>query len=102
VAPDAAILLTTNTDSFMKRKYPNRNAGSVRDVMFRLSASENVAVWDTYGVMGGEGSIKLWERSGLAQADRVHFKREGYALLGDLLFTALTEAYGTYLRTSER
>ncbi len=102
VAPDAAILLTTNTDSFMKRKYPNRNAGSVRDVMLRLSANENVAVWDTYGVMGGEGSIKLWEKAGLAQADRVHFKREGYVLLGDLLFTALTEAYGTYLRTSER
>lgn len=101
VAPDAAILLTTNTDSFMKRKYPNRNASSIRDVMLRLSASENVAVWDTYGVMGGEGSIKLWERAGLAQRDRIHLKREGYVLLGDLLFTALTETYGTYLRTSD-
>jgi lysophospholipase L1-like esterase len=85
----------------MKRKYPNRNASSIRDVMLRLSASENVAVWDTYGVMGGEGSIKLWERAGLAQRDRIHLKREGYVLLGDLLFTALTETYGTYLRTSD-
>lgn len=101
VAPDAAILLTTNTDSYIKRKHPNRNADAVRDVMLRLSATEQVAVWDTYAVMGGQGSIRIWEKAGLAQGDRIHLKREGYVLLGDLLYTAIMEHYGQHLRTGD-
>lgn len=97
-APGAAILLTTNTDSYMKRRYPNTNAEAVREVMLRLSASEGVGVWDTFGVMGGLGSIRLWEKAGLAQSDRVHMKREGYSMLGDLLFSALMEKYGEHVR----
>ncbi|MBL0128067.1 MAG: hypothetical protein IPP83_11560 [Flavobacteriales bacterium] len=95
--PNAAILLTSNTDSFMKRRYPNANAEAVRDVMLRLSASEGVAVWDTYGVMGGQGSIRIWENNGLAKSDRVHMTREGYTILGDLLFSALMEKYGQHV-----
>lgn len=101
VAPDAAILLTTNTDSYMKRRQPNKNADAVREVMLRLSATEQVAVWDTYSVMGGQGSIRIWEKAGLAQGDRIHLKREGYALLGDLLYTAIMERYGQHLRTGD-
>ncbi|MFN3876070.1 MAG: GDSL-type esterase/lipase family protein, partial [Flavobacteriales bacterium] len=84
--PDAAILLTTNTDSYVKRRFVNKNAGAVREAMLRLSASDGVGVWDTWGVMGGEGSIRSWEKAGLAQPDRVHLKRGGYELLGDLLY----------------
>lgn len=100
--PDAAILLTTNTDSYVKRRFVNKNAGAVRDAMLRLSASEGVGVWDTWGVMGGEGSIRSWERAGLAQADRVHMKRGGYELLGDLLYGALMEAYGNHIKLTSR
>lgn len=100
--PGAAILLTTNTDSYMKRRYVNKNAEAVRDAMLRLSASEGVGVWDTYGVMGGHGSIRAWEKAGLAKRDRVHLNREGYALLGDLLFGALMEQYGEHLRISTK
>lgn len=101
-SPGAAILLTTNTDSYMKRRYVNKNAEAVRDAMLRLSASEGVGVWDTYGVMGGHGSIRAWEKAGLAKRDRVHLNREGYSLLGDLLFGALMEKYGEHIRISSK
>lgn len=100
--PNAAILLTTNTDSYMKRRFVNKNAGAVREAMLRLSASEGVGVWDALGVMGGEGSIRSWEKAGLAQPDRIHLKRPGYALLGDLLYGALMEAYGRHIKLTSR
>jgi lysophospholipase L1-like esterase len=98
-AQDAAILLTSNTDSFVRRRTPNRNAEAVRQVMRELSMEQGVAVWDTFGVMGGSGSIRLWESAGLANRDLIHLTREGYALLGDLLFDAWQELYDTHLRT---
>ena len=97
VAPGAAILLTTNTDSFVNRRIPNKNASAVREVMMELGAEEGVAVWDTWGVMGGEGSIRTWEDAGLAKKDRVHFNRAGYSLLGDLLFSALIQDHGDHI-----
>lgn len=97
--PDAAILLTTNTDSYVKRRTPNRNAGSVREVMRELSAETGAGVWDALGVMGGVGSIRIWEGAGLAKRDRIHLTREGYALLGDLLFDAWQDLYDARLRS---
>jgi lysophospholipase L1-like esterase len=102
VNPKAAILLTTNTDSYIKRRYPNLNGTVVRDVMLRLSASEGVGLWDTFGVMGGQGSVRVWESAGLAQRDRIHMTREGYAVLGDLLFSALMEKYGDHVKRSAK
>ena len=102
VAPGAAILLTTNTDSFVNRKVPNRNADKVRKVMQELSAEEGTAIWDMYEVMGGEGSIRSWEDAGLAKNDRVHFTRAGYTALGDLLFSAMMENYGMHVQKAVR
>jgi lysophospholipase L1-like esterase len=101
-APHAAILLTTNTDSYFKRKVANRNAHKVRDAMRQLGAEKNVAVWDVFGVMGGLGSIAQWEAAGLAQKDRIHLNRQGYTLLGDLQVAALMEAYGEHLKRGVR
>lgn len=98
VAPDAAILLTTNSDSYFKRRIPNKKGATVREVMLELSAEQNVAVWDLYSVMGGLGSIAQWHRKGLAQKDRIHFNRQGYILLGDLMFEALMENYAEHLK----
>lgn len=97
-APEAAILLTTNTDSYFKRKIPNKNAYKVRDAMLALSAEEGVAVWDMFTVMGGLGSIAKWQAAGLAQKDRIHFNRQGYMLLGDLEVAAIMKEYGRYLQ----
>ncbi|MCW5898778.1 MAG: hypothetical protein KIT10_05855 [Flavobacteriales bacterium] len=102
VAPDAAILLTTNSDSYFKRKVANRNAHKVRQVMLELGAEQGVGVWDLFTVMGGLGSIAQWESAGLAQKDRIHFNRQGYMLLGDLQTAALMQAYGEHVKLSVR
>lgn len=101
-SPGAAILLTTNTDSYIKRKYPNKNGAAVREVMMRLAAKHGCAVWDTFGVMGGQTSIARWEEAGLAKKDRIHLTRPGYVALGDLLFSAMMEAYGDHVKTATK
>ncbi|MDX9751212.1 MAG: GDSL-type esterase/lipase family protein [Flavobacteriales bacterium] len=97
-APDAAILLTTNTDSYHRRRVVNRNGAAVRAAMLELGRERGVAVWDLYTVMGGPGSIAQWEKAGLAKKDRIHFNRAGYTLLADLQTAALMEAYGAHLK----
>lgn len=99
-APGTAILLTTNTDSYVKRRYPNKNGAAVREVMLRLAAEHGCAVWDTFGVMGGPRSITQWEKAGLAKKDLIHLTRPGYTALGDLLFSAMMEAYGEHVRST--
>jgi lysophospholipase L1-like esterase len=96
--PRAAILFTTNTDSYYKKKYPNKNAEAVRDVMLRLARKHRAAVWDCYAVMGGLGSIKTWIGAGLANTDKVHLVKPGYELLADLLFNAVMQDYDLHLQ----
>ena len=98
VDPKAAVLLVTNSDSFRKRRYPVRNADEVREVMMRLAAKHGAGVWDLYGVMGGQGSIRRWQRQGLAKRDLIHFTRQGYTMIGDLMFTAIMKEYGEHVQ----
>ncbi len=98
----AAILLTTNTDSYIKKRYPNKNGAAVREVMMRLAKEHGCAVWDTFSVMGGQTSIARWQDAGLAKPDRIHLTRAGYTALGDLLFSAMMEAYGDHLNRTYR
>lgn len=97
-APGTAILLTTNNDSYFRRRINNPHADAVRSAMLRLSARHGCAVWDLFGIMGGPRSMRRWQAAGLAKADRIHFTRDGYYAIGDLLFTALMEAYAEHIR----
>lgn len=99
--PDAAILFTTNNDSYYKRN-PNRNAEKVRAAMLALALKHGSAVWDMYGVMGGLGSIKTWVKAGLANSDKIHLLKPGYVLVADLMFNALMESYDDHLRTKAK
>lgn len=101
-SPGAAILLTTNNDSYIKRRINNRNATAVRASMLKLAREHDLGVWDLYSVMGGAGSMRHWQSAGLAKADRIHFTREGYTVLGDLLFTALMQHYADHLTAARK
>lgn len=98
-APDAAIMFTTNNDSYYQKKYPNKNAEKVRASMLKLAKKHDAVVWDLFEVMGGLGVIKEWIAAGLANSDKIHLLKPGYQLVADLMFSALMEAYEQHLRT---
>lgn len=91
--PNAAIILSTTTDNFIKRKTPNKRTAAAREAMFELMNRHHVAVWDLYTVMGGYRSMLNWQKAGLASKDRVHFTGRGYAVVGNLMYNALNKSY---------
>ena len=95
--PNVSIIYTTNNDSYIRRRYLNRNGIKVQESMKRLAKNQNTALWDMFEVMGGLNSIVLWQRYGLAKNDRIHFTRPGYILMGDLIFDAIIRDFGDYL-----
>ena len=99
VLPDVKFILTTNNDSYYRKKHPEKNALEVRETMIRLAKKRNnVAVWDMFEIMGGLGSITEWEKNGLSKTDKIHLTKEGYIIMGDLFYFAFMDAYKKYLR----
>jgi lysophospholipase L1-like esterase len=100
VAPDCAILFTTNNDSYKRyrRRYRvNPNGPLVSEAFMELGKEYDAAVWDMFTVMGGLGSMLQWEKAGLAKHDKIHFTPFGYNILGDLLYNAFIESYLNHL-----
>lgn len=93
VSPDCAILLTTTTDNYIKRKTANKRPIKAQDAMFELMEKHKTAVWDIYSVMGGYKSIYKWYKAGLAARDKVHFSPRGYAIVGQMMFDAIDKSY---------
>lgn len=95
VNPDCALIFITNNDSYRKtgrRHYTvNTNGELAREVFYRLAEETGGAVWDQFEIMGGLKSMDKWHKASLAKADRVHFTREGYRLVGNLFSDALIE-----------
>lgn len=99
VNPYCAIFFSGINDSWRRRDI-NPHTQAAQDA-FRELAHECAGVfWDWYTIMGGHGSMALWQEAGLAQADKVHFTAAGYRLVGDLLFDAIMEDY--YKQTARR
>ena len=94
-SPDCAILLTTTTDNYVKRRTANKRPIKAQDAMFELMEKHRAAVWDLYGVMGGYKSITKWYKAGLAARDKVHFSPRGYAIVGQMMFDAIDKSYKT-------
>jgi lysophospholipase L1-like esterase len=108
-APDCDILLTTPGDglkryyqkvriSKKRRRYrtvvhyePNDYLVDAIGYYDQIPERMDVAVWNFYPVMGGEESIRDWNRLGYAQGDMIHLTREGYRLQARLLMEALME-----------
>lgn len=59
----------------------------VRDAIRQGAQKVGCSFWDTYAVMGGEGSIKAWkaEAEPRASSDGVHLTPKGYRQLGEAL-----------------
>jgi len=96
VHPNANILFTTNNDSHRNR-VPNKRAFVVREVMQELCVEYNAAMWDMFEIMGGLGSMDKWVAANLAKRDRIHFKNNGYRLIGNLMYNALINDFHRFL-----
>ena len=99
-SPSTAILYLTNNDSYIRHRYINRNGLKVEASLKKLARKQHAALWDMFEVMGGLNSVVLWQREGLAKRDKIHFTKEGYLLIGDLLFDAIMKSFGEYLEKS--
>ena len=109
VNPDCALLFVTNNDSFKRKRVKkkrvyevNANGLVVQQAFKELAEDYGGAVWDQFDVMGGLKSMQAWEKAGLAQKDKVHFTRDGYKLIGDLLYNALIESYIQYTKRNAK
>ncbi len=100
-SPNAAIILTTTSDNYIKRKRSNSKSITAKEAMFELMEKHNIAVWDLFSLMGGYKSMLTWQKAGLAGKDRVHFTNKGYVLLGDMMFEALMKSYHFNQKTDE-
>ena len=95
--PGVAVLLTVPNDSYLYRRYANKNTEQMKEVIQELAAEHECGVWDFYSIMGGLNSIWVWERFGLATRDRIHFTNKGYELKGDLFFNAFLKSYDNFI-----
>ena len=109
VNPDCALLFITNNDSYTRRRVKrktvyevNPNGKTARQAFIELGAEYNAAVWDQFDIMGGLKSMRSWQKAGLAQRDKVHFTKNGYTLMGDLLYNALMERYLEHIEANKR
>lgn len=92
VNPHCAILLTTVNDSWRRKEsnpFGELEALALKDI----AKAEKAALWDLFEIMGGSGSMALWEEAGLTARDKIHFNGDGYRLVGNLMFNALMQAY---------
>ncbi len=91
--PECAFILTVPNDNYMRRKYHNDNLRSVRYIIYDLAEEFDARVWDLYGIMGGSGSAKTWEKAEMMKADLVHFTNAGYRLKSNIFYRAWLEDY---------
>jgi len=98
VNPNCEFLFVTNNDSYYKKRYPNKRVYGARDTMIRLANKHNSGMWDMFEVMGGLGSCVNWIKAGYAKKDKVHLTKDGYILIGDLMFSSIMKEYNKHLQ----
>ena len=92
-SPNSAVLLTTTTDNYIRRRTSNRRSITAKEAMFQLMLTHDIGVWDLFSLMGGYRSMTNWHKAGLASRDKVHFNSRGYGVVSALMFEAFIKAY---------
>jgi lysophospholipase L1-like esterase len=83
-------MIITPNDHY-KNDIPNKNVQILRENIMKISQELDVPIWDFYTVMGGEGSMNEWYKNGLTGNDKIHFKKKGYEVQGELFVNALIQ-----------
>ena len=100
-SPGADCLIIGASDRFDGRggvfvQAPNHDL--VERVQRDLAAEQGCAFFSLRQAMGGPGSMRQWVKDGLGHPDHVHFTREGYGKLADLLVDDLLSAWAFELK----
>lgn len=97
VSPQSSFLFITNNDCYLslrrRRKRFNPNTEKVHQAFMDLAKEYNCCVFDVYSLMGGFKSSDKWLKAKLMKRDHIHFTREGYQLLGDILYNSIIDDY---------
>lgn len=98
VNPQAAFLFITNNDCYqsVRIKRYNQNTPRVEQAFKELAEEYNGCVFNVFQIMGGPHSAGNWVSHGLMQGDRVHFTREGYHIIADLMYNALVKDFSNW------
>lgn len=91
-SPGTQILIVLPPDHFTwkyRKAEVNNNILTLRAALIPWLKSNDIPWYDFFEVMGGSGSIKMWQRNKYAEGDLIHFTFSGYQLWGKLLGTAL-------------
>ncbi|MFO0734930.1 MAG: GDSL-type esterase/lipase family protein [Labilithrix sp.] len=102
-APNASVLVIAPLDRAQKIDGELKTMPVIKklvDAQRKVAGEAGVAFWNTFEAMGGEGSMALWVKKGLAGSDLTHPSPQGGEVLGDLLFKALTSGYEAWSQGS--
>jgi lysophospholipase L1-like esterase len=89
ILPNTNIICISANDHINEMEYSNPNVILVNDNIRKTCKDLNLAFWDFYSIMGGENSITQWYSKGLTGNDKLHFRRAGYEIQGELFTEAL-------------
>lgn len=97
--PDAACLVvgpldraTKTSDGYGASAFVPKLAAAQR----KIAHEAGCAYWDTFGAMGGSGSMGIWVQRGLGQSDLAHPSGAGAEVLGNWIYLALMDAYEAF------
>jgi lysophospholipase L1-like esterase len=99
--PNAAILITTPSDSYYRKKLFNTALASLHTALVSYAGSHHIAVWDLYSIAGGYKSCYFWLKYGLMRSDGIHFVAKGYEFQGNLLYEAIMKSYNKYVKAKK-
>ena len=83
---------TKTSDGYGASAFVPKLANAQRQVAHEAGC----AYWDTFGAMGGSGSMGIWVQRGLGQADLAHPSGAGAEVLGNWIYLALMDGYEAF------
>lgn len=94
-SPKTEILLTTPPDLYYKKQKP-ASGDLVYTSILNIGNAEKCTIWDFRSVMGGDNSMKKWQKKKLGSKDGLHLTRDGYILQGQLFNLALVKTMNSH------
>lgn len=85
-----AVFMTV-PDTYFELKNPP-HLEQINRILRRFCREQKIALWDWNAIMGGKGSMILWEKSRFSNGDYLHFSKPVYQKFGVLFGEALLQA----------